>query len=243
VAKQADFSQNWRSLFDLNQLRKLVDLFFLKQEKENLILIAEPQSRFQTFDYDGKRYSKKEAQSLIDKIEARIEGLSAEIIQNNQSIFAFFYSTAAPFGKSRNIENAYKNHFNLMEYWEGNLKKVQKIITALNYLIASESYLEATDRSKNLEKWDKTLKTILTSILAQPELLNWLWNSQITATRAFIQHNELFFFDEKINTDLIDRMVGILNMFVDFAKAAQNSSLQKIARLQKEILIDAGLLE
>lgn len=75
-----------------------VDLIYLKKALENdlqtLDSIANNQLGLKTFDYDGMKYSSKDAVALIEKLKPELENIKEQIKQNDIEIFRFFNQEA-----------------------------------------------------------------------------------------------------------------------------------------------------
>ena len=85
----------------------------MQSDAELIKAIVNKQLDIKTFDYDGEKYNRAEAGTVLDRINKSIEKLSAQIQQDEEMNVAFFYSAAAKrdFEKAATLKGKYITHF------------------------------------------------------------------------------------------------------------------------------------
>jgi Zn-dependent protease with chaperone function len=143
----------------------------IQSDAELIQAIANKQIDVKTFDYDGDKYNRSEAQSVLDTINTAAEKIAKEIQQDEETNAVFFYTVAASVGagNAAALKEMYTTHF-------ANRKKAEEFTTLygqVNQILAplihgqtvtvEAAAVMATDLQDESEK----IKTVLRYFIAK----------------------------------------------------------------------------
>ncbi|MDR6968808.1 Zn-dependent protease with chaperone function [Flavobacterium arsenatis] len=101
------------TLFSTEQVDKIYELIALVQDIATLENIAQGVYPIKTFDYDGKKFTKKEAKDLVVILEQELEVVKEHIKQNDGKIYRFFLQKAIAKGKDSEFKNKLDHYLSL----------------------------------------------------------------------------------------------------------------------------------
>lgn len=107
LTAQSTDSHCLNELFSNDRKEVVVELTTLENDQETIRQIAEKIIPLKTFDYDGKKYNRKEAQSLFKTLEKDVLRLKQVVKEYDQEIFQFFKKTESMQGITDKLETHY----------------------------------------------------------------------------------------------------------------------------------------
>ena len=146
----------------------------LKNDIETLKAIANKSLPIKTFDYDGKKYSKKEIKGLLKVIEKELEETTAIIKQNDINIFRFFKKLERKQAQEPRLEALYKAFFEYDKQFDVNYKIYEQLTENLQFVSETTSIEEIRSNFRRIERQEvelkEKIKLLLSESLYQPEI-------------------------------------------------------------------------
>ncbi len=158
--------------------QKNIDLVYtaisIENDLEILKQISSRQIDIKTFDYDGKKYSRKECHSLIENLEKELDGFNRKIKQNDVNIFMFFKHLE----KKSTVNSLDKKYMQLFEF-ENEFKSKYELYSQLSmdlqFIHYTTPYDEIVNNFVKIEPLEIKLKKEIGELLE-----NELYQSEIT---------------------------------------------------------------
>ena len=124
--------------FDELYDKKNVELVYIEDALKNDISLLESitnkQITIKTFDYDGVKYSHKDAASLVQKLKKEQEEISKIISHNDQQIYAYFLHLAKNKNDEEYFRNMYSKYYQFDEGFSSNMEEVIAIKQRIDIL-------------------------------------------------------------------------------------------------------------
>ena len=108
----------------------------LQNDIETIKQIAYKTVRLKSFDYDGKKYTQKESNTLIINLQKKLDDLTNIILKQDKDIYSFFTKLEEKSAKPEKLKQLY---YNLFKY-DQDFDKKNKIIETLNEKLQFISY-------------------------------------------------------------------------------------------------------
>lgn len=91
-----------------------------------------------TFDYDGKKYDKKEAESLLEKLRKEIEEQKQQLQKDEEENVLFFLAVAECTGAKQSLMEKYERYFEMRNSADRLLNVSQEILNAMAPLMQGQ---------------------------------------------------------------------------------------------------------
>jgi hypothetical protein len=128
----------------------------------------------QSFDFEGKKYSAKEAATLIPSLQALLDLAKAQVKKHDLDIFWFFYRKAQAMNQGEELLNSYRVFLDLDRTFIEKKQLYLDLMNAVNFIREETPYDEIEDGLEELKpiemKFQYTLEEILGSAAYQPYL-------------------------------------------------------------------------
>lgn len=158
----------FKNLFSDAIVDKCYESFALETDIEALKMVSEKQSDIKTFDYDGKRYAKKEALKLVNKIKNEHSDLKGELKSNDIKIFNYFLQLEKQQGKQSQLITYYKDCFEFSDDYDEKLDLINEFYIKLEFVSQNTPFEQIKVNFLECEKLEKKLKTHIDSLLSNP---------------------------------------------------------------------------
>lgn len=100
-----------------------------------------------TFDYDGEKYDKKEAESLLEKLRKEIEEQKQQLQKDEEENVLFFLAAAEHAGAKQSLREKYERYFEMRNRAERMLNVSQEILNAMAPLLQGQQVsIEAAEQ-------------------------------------------------------------------------------------------------
>lgn len=205
---------NLETLFSDEKTSMVYDQIALKNDIEALKEIAKREVPVKTFDYDGKKYNKKEAYGLLKKLEGEIEKLNAEIRQNDIHIFRFFRKLEGVEIAQPELETLYKKFFEYDIQFDINYKVYEQLSENLHFISKTTPVEEIRNNFRRLEQWEMPLKREIKKMLE-----NSLYHSEITPSikdsfESYLSKEWVYFGKSKYFDSALEVLFEAMNNYV-----------------------------
>lgn len=241
-------------LFSLDSVNKVYYSIGLENDLNILKRISAGEFKLKSFDYDGQRFTPKDTNYLISKIESEIKAVKLDIAENDKNIFDYYYAIAQSTVKAAEYKAKYFLYQNQNLQMEKDIKLVNEMY-AITAFTQEVTPFEKIGQKMN-EVYDKEdeLKVCIKDVLDNKNYENVLtdesreiFNRYISAKHTYFQHEryddeamELLF--RSINTynltsvgllfnlkkDFLDFQAGLNTTFSNLHSDASNESFQHL---------------
>lgn len=166
---------NFDELFSIEKVNQNYEIQSLKKDVEVLKFINTKESEIKTFDYDGRKYKKKETKDLLEKLEVDIKEMELKEKQHDIDIFNFFHSSCKSEIEKLSLRKMYRDFFEYDAEFEKKVEISNEIIDKLQFVSENTPYDKIKSNFSSIEPLEKILKRQIKEILNDP-----IYNDEIT---------------------------------------------------------------
>ncbi len=228
----------FNDFFNISWVNKVNELTALNNDIHLIKSIANDFIEASTFDYDGKRYSKKDAKNLYLELEKVQNELNHQIIENDKNIFRFLFAI-----KDNELENDLDKVFQEYNNFEGLFNdKVNLYDKCLQMLSFTGTDLEFEDIILNFKRFkpiEEQLKDELTELLSNSLLINELNADLKQKLNEFLEQELVYFRNNKYLNDNLEILYTSINSYFYLLNKKyfllKKNLLQKFEELNRSI--------
>lgn len=147
-----------------------VDLVYsaiaLQNDIETLKNISNNTLSIKTFDYDGIRYKRKNADELIKKLETELEYLNEQIKRNDADIYEYFKKEEEQQNKPKKLEQLYSEFFEFDKAFESKYDIYIKLLNELQFVSITTPYGQIRTNFNKIKPIEDNLKQEISHILS-----------------------------------------------------------------------------
>ncbi|XLS28594.1 M48 family metalloprotease [Flavobacteriaceae bacterium M23B6Z8] len=196
---------------------EMTDLKFtelsLRADIETIKQISERVYDVKTFDYDGKKYKRKESFSLLKELRASLAGLEDELRENDKKIFVFFNSKAKGKGKSEELIKLYDEFFGFDREWEDKLKVFNELSSSLSFTATVTPFDEIVRNFGRIESLEKQLKQQIHDLLEHESYQHIISKSSKEIFEKYISKKWVYFSRDTYDENNLNVLFTTLNEY------------------------------
>ena len=206
----------------------------MEEDIETVKAISAKKSGIKTFDFDGVKYSVKEAQKALSQLEADLKDANKELVELDKEAFKYFYTTAKTKNQGESIIEGYEALFAAEDSFKQDIDSVQNLYSYFNALFQGAMTAEQAYRNKlPLEKGASALKLRLKEMLKEPAYLDLCSSEQETMLASFVSRQQDYFTADGINERGHNLLYNVLNQYIymvsEYTFRAKKRILDKMA--------------
>lgn len=216
-------------LFSLDAVNKIYYSIGLDYDLNTLKRILAGEFKLKSFDYDGQRFTPKDAPHLISQIELEIKTVQSDIAENDKKIFEYYYNIAQNTGKS----DEYKAKYSLYQDQNLQTEKDSKLINEMYEITAFTQ--ETTPFEKISQKMNKVydkeneLKAGIKDILDNKNYENVLTEEGREILIKYISAKHSYFQHERYDDDAMGLLFSSIHLY-------NTASFEILFTLKKDFL-------
>jgi len=225
-----DTNATMESLFSIEQVDKIYELIALANDIQTLENIAQGLYSIKSFDYDGQKFTKKEAKNLAAALEAEVEDVKRDIATNDSKIYHFFIDKALANGTETALREKYENFFSVDKDHDrrselyGNIVDATRFVSEVTPVEKIESNFQALTALESEIKIE--MRLLLENKEIQPEITEVMrQNMENYLSVEFVYFGNGSYYDDNLQI-----FFGAVNDF--------NSLLSRIYFLSKKELLE-----
>lgn len=158
-------------LFSDEKVDLVYNAIALQNDIEMLKQISNKTIDAKTFDYDGTKYTLKDCNDLIHKLEIELSKLNEVIILNDIDIFRYFRGCEQKNGISSVLENIYIQFFNYEIEFNSKHDVYVQLKDALQFVDQSTPRDQIIANFLKVESLEKILKKEISELLENPDYI------------------------------------------------------------------------
>lgn len=200
-------------LFGEEKIDLVYEYIALEQDSNLLKSIGDAATEINTFDYEGVKYKSNDAPSLNKKCESEMKALEAMILENDKNIYSFFRSKAKHKGCVSELDTMYRDFFDYDAIYEARFSVYTELLNGLHFTNRKTDFATIKANFKSLLEYEKTLKTDVLKMLAEP-----IYKSEITTSMRenfenYLSKDWSYFDGEHYNETSLKMFFDAINAF------------------------------
>jgi hypothetical protein len=145
TTQPAAFSKNaFDNIFNEENATFAVRIAFIEADIETVKAIREENSQVKTFDFDGEKYTRQEAEQVLEKLSGQLEQLKKQQQEADEKAFQFFYAIALQQGAAEKFKHGYAQMFASRKEDQVFFNESNKLLQVIQPLYSGEQLTEQT---------------------------------------------------------------------------------------------------
>lgn len=149
-----------------------VDLVYtanaLQNDRDTLKNIASNTLQVKTFDYDGVRYKRKDADRLLERLDRELEELNGQITANDRQIYAWFKKAEQDQSLLPRLESLYQAYFAYEKELNDRYEFYTAFMNDLQFVHVTTPFDQIRTNLASLLPREQFLKSAITQQLSDP---------------------------------------------------------------------------
>jgi hypothetical protein len=175
-------------------------------------------SGIKTFDFDGKKYKKREAQNVIDVLTGEQNKLREELALLDKQVFRFFYKTSINKGSSVDMACMYKKMFSVTAECKKDIDNYWSIINTIRPIYEGNLTVEyAKTIIRNVENKEKDIKKRLREMVSTPDYSQIIDAKKQEQLNNYLSKERTYMFSESFNNEALDIFLSAMNLYLEIA--------------------------
>jgi hypothetical protein len=194
-------------------------LEIIQRDLESLELIRNQSVPVKTFDFDGKKYTQKETEKLIDQLRDEEKLLTSKIQEVDNRLMAYFLTAANNAQQSEELKSRYTTVLQLQQ----DAENIQNIYADIGNIVqpvynGNITLEQGVDIDNKLKLKEKAIKDRMAELLKEMESVGNVSLHDIKAVEKFIAENLTYFSKHSgLNNDAFEILSQGINAFYNLS--------------------------
>ena len=210
----------------------------IQNDINTLQAIIDEQIDTQTFDFDGQKYPRAEAETIKTQLEAELAGLQAEQDRRDVEALQFFYALALVAGNhaAEQLLHAYREL-----YIQARLKKqfdvaAQEIYVTVHYLSANDFEIPPNDLAGYFQNLKNVNEPLIRTIFSEMMEAGWLHPELQAQIRVFLDTAVEYQYGNVAHRGNLEKLIRMMNEAGPALSVEYFKRLKTMTELQTRLL-------
>lgn len=226
---------NAAELFSNEKIELVYTAIGVENDIEILKQVKTGTTGVKSFDYDGKRYSKNDIESLLPALEKQLQQFRAAIEDNNNNIVQYFYSKSQLKGKSEEYKLLLGKYVRFKAFQATASACVSDLYKHMQFLNTSTVVSEIESNLRRLAPYELKLKEVMQQYISDAVYKEYIPEETVQKIQQYLDKNYIYFAGDTYNHNVLGILFDALRLF--------NESIHKQLFKHKKDFLDfqAGL--
>lgn len=224
-----DDSVSLKNLFSDEEVALGAKYLALSQDYKDVEYLAFQKHKIKTFDFDGIKYRKKNAENLLKNLDKELLDLKNQIESHDVLIYSFFYHKAQDKGLFFEWNSIYKTYRTMDKLYDLGYEKAAKFEGVLGFLNEELTIPVLQEKLKTMKPFEEIFKTHLKELVATDLFQNEINEESRKIIIDYIENNEAYLRSEQWND-------AALNLLFDCLRAVPYIHSDLIFTAKKNLL-------
>jgi Zn-dependent protease with chaperone function len=213
------------------------DTHALKQDAQVLRKIENKEIKIKSFDYDGQKYSYKQAGTLAAQLEQQLEESNEKLKQTDLLVYSFFVAHALAKGKLTELKEKYKLLFAVDQQFDEVNTAYVGIRQATQFLQGKITREEVSAHLSRLHQSELPFRQQISVMLDSPAFAGQVNEKARQELEAYLHHESLSYFNGSNFSDSnLQILFAAINQYEQIATNVYFDNKQKLLRFQEELV-------
>ncbi len=226
-------------LFSESKVDEVYTAISLQSDIESIRQIADITSDVKTFDYDGVKYSKKECNGLIFKLEKELKLLNEKILANDIEIFKYFRTQEQKNNLNSSLENLYNDFFNYDKGFDTKYDVYVQLSNELHFVNYTTPFEQIRANFMKIETLEERLKNGITAILENQDFKAEITKEIKENFELYLTKKWQYFGNEKYFDNNLEMLFTAMNNYAFLLSRGYFLWKQKLLNYQDELIKNA----
>jgi len=156
----------FKELFSDEKVDMVYSAIAIQNDIQTLQNVSNNTLPIKTFDYDGVRYERKNADGLIEKLNLELDGIIESIKSNDNEIYEYFKREENKQNKQKKLEQLYSDFFEFDKTFDSKYSIYTKLINELQFTSVKTSFEQIRDNFQRISTTEELLKKEIIQLLS-----------------------------------------------------------------------------
>jgi len=217
--------------FDVDELNPLhnkdIKMHFFDQEWVNKIIeynsrlsdylqikeINKKETGIKSFDYDGEKYSWKEAGKLAVTLENKLANLRKQILENDQNIYSYFLSLETMHSDEAKLKELYKEFYSFDQNYEKLMDCYHRLSERLQFLQHTTPHEQIKSNFSHISYLENVLKSNIKDLLQESNADDFIAEEQVEIFKKYLSREWRYFGNEHYYEDALNVLFNAMNSY------------------------------
>ncbi|WP_223034778.1 M48 family metalloprotease [Hanstruepera marina] len=204
---------HFSNLFSDEKVNLVYQSIALQNDIATINQISSDGLKLKTFDYDGKKYSKKEGVKLSLSLKKELETINKEIDQNDKQIFQYFLNAESSLGDITKLEKLYKNLSEFDNYYDEKISIYNELSSKLDFINYNTPFDKIKSNFDNIKPLENKLKESIKELLEQNKYNSNLKLEVKECFNSFTEKELKYFLGERYIDENLEILFTSLNNY------------------------------
>ncbi|MFP9099332.1 M48 family metallopeptidase [Flavobacterium sp. RHBU_24] len=222
-------------LFSNEKIELVYNAIGIENDIEILKQVKTGNTGVKSFDYDGKRYSKTDIDSLLPELEKQLQQFKAAIDDNNTKIVQYFYSKARLKGTAEEYKLLLDTYISFNDFQATAFTCINNVYKHVQFLNTSTVINEIENNLRRLFPHELKLKEVMQQYISEAAYKDYIPEETVQKIQQYLDKNYIYFAGGTYNQNALGILFDALRLF--------NESVSKQFFTHKKDFLDfqAGL--
>lgn len=170
ISNDFNTNENLETLFSNEKTDMIYEYISLENDRNIILAIANNEYKVKSFDYDGRKFSNKQAEALAKTIENKIQQVKESIDTNDKNIYCFFMEKALKNGTIDTFKENYDNLIRKDKEYDNKIEIYNNLINSTSFINVVTPFSQIENNFKSIVKLEEDLKNQINLILKNEKL-------------------------------------------------------------------------
>lgn len=209
LSKELSFDE----LFSKEKVELVYTLIALENDKKTIEAIINKELILKTFDYDGEKYTSKEAKKLIPVIERSIAEIKVQIQQNDADIYNYFIRSATYSGRKSEFTDTYRLLADLDHQYDEKLTVYTDIANATAFMNTKTAFDQIKRNFITLKPLEEKLKKEIKPYMESHTISLDLGEQEIKDLNYYLSNDLVYFNNDQYMETHLQLLMKAINIY------------------------------
>lgn len=208
-----EISENLTTLFSNEKVDWVYEYIALENDKYAVSQIANKEVEVKSFDYDGKKYTVKEASELIPYLEERGKQLREKIQENDIRIYKYFYSASVKKGNASAFREKYLDFFRYESVFDAHMTLINTFNASVAFINVVTPFEQIKMNLLELGLVEKDIKSELRKLMKDPMMEGEVTLEMKEVLEEYLSQDWVYFTGQSYRDEKLQLLFSAVNNF------------------------------
>lgn len=204
---------NSDNLFSDKKVNLIYSEIAIKEDIETINNIFNKVIKIKSFDYDGKKYKRKESKLLLTKLNIELSETTKKIKQNDILIFDYLMQIEKE-NSSSELQNLYKQFFDFDKEYDENVSLFNNISKKLDFINYPTPFEVIKSNFSSIRALEFKIKKNITALRKNELLINEFTDEINENFDLYLKQEWVYFFNEKYKDENLEILHTALHFYL-----------------------------
>ncbi|WGH75796.1 M48 family metallopeptidase [Tenacibaculum tangerinum] len=244
LEKEFDYENlvSFKELFSSKNVNKTYELSYLRDDINTITHIISGVIKIKTFDYDGKKYTAKNASSLLKELKIELARLEELEKNNDFIIYQFFLKEAKKQDKELELIDLYKKFFAYEDSYDRRMKIYTELLENLYFINEVTPFDKIKSNFLSIEPIENSFKKEIRRILEAPMYSEILTKEIKDNLELYISRKWEYFGKENYSEENLKLLFTSLDQYEYLVSKGYFLSKKMVLEFKASLIVESNVI-